>query len=120
MTTTFTTANPAFHALTGVQPVGQTQVATMADYAGTITTVKRCNDTYWVVVTRSAVNAFRGPWSAMGTSCAIWMDPTTMEFVVDYWDGPTNIEADRTRTLRAAIGVAVTVTAQRWAQQQRA
>lgn len=114
MNTTLATANPTFHALTGAQPVGQTQVATMAEYAGTITTVKRCNDTYWTVATRDARNAFRGPWNARGMSAQIWMDPTTMQFVVDYWDNNVCVEADRTRTLAAAIGVACTVTAVRW------
>jgi hypothetical protein len=114
MNTTLATTAPTFHALTGAQPVGQTQVATMAEYVGTITTVARKNDTYWVVATRDARNAFRGPWNAVGTTAQIWMDPTTMEFVVDYWEGTTCVEADRTRTLKAAIGVAADVTAQRW------
>lgn len=113
------TAAPTFHALTGGQPAGQTQVAVKADYAGTITTVARKNDTYWVVATRDALNAFRGPYTTRGASCAIWIDDSTMEFVVDYWDGPTCVEADRTRTLQAAIGVATSVTADRWARRER-
>jgi hypothetical protein len=117
-----TTAAPKFHALTGTQPVGQTQIATMAEYAGTITTVTRKNDDYWVVVTRDARNAFRGPWNASGTNAAIWRDSTTLEFVVDYWAPELGgfVEADRTRTVAAAIGVATTVTAQRWATQRAA
>jgi len=111
---TILTANPTFHALTGTQPVGQTQVATMTEHAGTVTTVTRRADTYWTVITRDVRNAFRGPWTGRGTSCAIWIDPLTMSFVVDYWDNGVCVEADRTRTLRAAIGVACTVTAARW------
>ena len=110
-----TTANPTFHALTGRQAVGRTQIATMPEYAGTITTVTRKNDTYWAVVTRDARNAFRGPWTGRGTSCAVWIDDTTMQYVVDYWDNGVCVEANRTRTLAAAIGVACSVTARRWA-----
>lgn len=120
MTTTFATAAPRFHSLTGTQPIGQTQIATMPEYADTITTVARKNELYWTVTTRNARNAFRGPWNATGTSCAIWLDPTTMEFVVDYWDGNVCVEADRTRTLKAAIGVACDVTADRWARRTHA
>ena len=114
MNATIPTARPNFHALTGTQPVGQIQITVLAEYAGTITTVKRCNETYWVVGTRDARNAFRGPWSARHRSCAIWQDGRTGAFVVDYWDAGTNIEAGRTRSLQAAIGVACDVTAQRW------
>lgn len=117
MITTLPTAAPTFHALTGTQPVGQTQVAVMTEYAGAITTITRRNDTYWIVATRDARNAFRGPWNACGMTAQIWMDAATMEFVVDYWDASfpgQAIEADRTRTLKAAVGVAADLTAQRW------
>lgn len=112
-TTTLDTAAPTFHALTGRQPVGQVQIATQAEFTGTLTSVRRCNDTYWIVVTRAIAGAFTDRRD-IGASCSIWLDPTTMEFVVGYWDGPHSVEADRTRTLGAAIGSAVTVTARRW------
>lgn len=117
MTTTLATAAPRFHALTGTQPVGRTQIATMAEYAGSVTALTRKNDTYWVVTTRDVRGAFVARFRH-NASVAIWMDTATMEFVVDYWDNSVCVEADRTRTLRAAIGVACDVTARHWATAQ--
>lgn len=112
MTTTLATVAPRFHSLNGTQPVGQAQIATMPEYTGSVTSVKRLNDAYWSVVTRSVVDAFRNP--KLGMACAIWFDQSERRYVVDYWDTSGSVEADRTRSLAAAIGVAVTVTAQRW------
>jgi hypothetical protein len=111
------TTTARYHALTGRQATGQTQVATMTEYAGAVVTLTRRNDTYWSVIARDTRNAFQGTWAVRrGTSCAIWIDDATMEFVVDYWDGSINVEVDRTHTLRAAIGVACDSTTRRWAQ----
>lgn len=107
--------NPTFHALTGEQAVGRTQITAQADYAGTITSVTRKNVAYWSVVTRTARDAFRAP--ASGASAAIWLHPAQGRYVVDYFDPTTGleVEVDRTRSLKAAIGVAASSTAQRWA-----
>jgi hypothetical protein len=115
--TIIATAAPKFHSLTGTQPVGQTQVAVASEYAGTVTTVTRGNESYWSVNVRDARNAFAPGWGDRGKTCAIWCDGLTGAYVVDYWGGKWGddaIEADRTRSLKAAIGVAVTVAAQRW------
>lgn len=123
MTTTLATAAPTFHALTGTQPVGQTQIATKAFYAGTLTSVQRISTAYWKVTTRETRDAFvpLRPASAMGASCVIWQDITTAQYVVDYFDSQCGyVEADRTRSLAAAIGVAADVTAERWLSQRAA
>jgi hypothetical protein len=113
MTITLEATTPTFHALTGEQAVGRTQITVQADYAGTITSVKRVNTNYWCVTTRSAVDAFRAP--RRGASAAIWLNGEG-RFVVDYYgEGGESIEVDTTRTLKAAIGVAASSTARRWA-----
>lgn len=112
MTITLEAAAPTFHALTGTQKVGTTQIAAQADYAGTITSVTRLNTTYWSVTTRTARDAFRAP--KLGASATIWTDAEG-RYVVDYWQNCQSVEVDRTRTLKAAIGVAASSTAQRWA-----
>jgi hypothetical protein len=117
MTATLASQAPRFHSLTGTQPVGQTQVATTSEYAGTITAVTRQNDWYWAVNVRSAVNAFVPAKREQGKTVTVWFDTNEGRYVVDYWGGEFNsesIEADRPHSLRAAIGVAVTVAAQRW------
>ena len=119
MTTTLPTQAPSFHALTGNQPVGQTQICVRAEYAGTMTSVKRLNTWYWAVTTRSVRNAFRSP--EPGASAAIWFDRAdgSGRYVVDYWTrAGYPIEAGRARSLQAAIGIACDSTATRWAAQQ--
>ena len=114
MTITTEAAAPTFHALTGEQAVGRTQIAAQADYAGTITSVTRVNVAYWSVTTRTARDAFRAP--KLGASATIWFDRAEGRYVVDYFaNGGQSVEVDRTRTLKAAIGVAASSTAQRWA-----
>lgn len=107
---------PTFHSLNGTQPVGITQVAVRADWAGTITTVKRTNESTWTVVTRSAKGAFTAQ-AEPGASAHIWYDRTEDQYVVDYWGAFPGMatEVDRCRTLAAAIGVAAGSTALRWA-----
>jgi hypothetical protein len=112
--TNLAAAAPRFHSLTGTQPVGQTQIAAVAEYTGTITSVKRVNERYWSVVTRETAGAFSFP--KLGAACAIWFDATECRYVVDYYDGAVSVEADRTRSLGAAIGVATSVTARRWSE----
>jgi hypothetical protein len=114
MNATLATQNPTFHALTGEQAVGRTQIAAQADYAGTITSVTRINTTYWSVTTRTARDAFSAP--KLGASCAIWAAEDG-RYVVDYYDTADGglVEVDRTHSLQAAIGVAASSTAQRWA-----
>lgn len=117
MTATLTTQAPSFHSLSGTQPVGQTQVAVASEIAGTITTVTRTNQQYWTVNVRSVRNAFVPAKREQGKTVTIWLDGAEGRYVVDYWGGQygnESIEADRTRSLKAAIGVAVTVAAQRW------
>lgn len=115
MTTTLATQAPSFHALTGTQPVGQTQVARASEFAGTVTTVTRENDSYWAVNVRSAVNAFVPAKREQGKTITIWFDQNEGRYVADYHTHGEYVEVDRTQGLQAAIGVAVTVAAQRWA-----
>jgi hypothetical protein len=111
------TTNPRFHALTGNQPIGQTQIATMPEYAGTLTAVKHAGVGYWVVTTRTIRDAFTAH-PERGSSATVWFHRGEGRYVVDYCDGRDYVEADRTRTLKAAIGVAADVTAQRWFARQ--
>lgn len=116
MTTTILTQAPNFHGLTGTQAVGRRQVATSADYVGTVTVLYRAADEYWNVVTRSAVKAFTDG-SEAGASASIWRDRAEGRYVVDYTDRyGVRVEAGRTRGLGAAIGVATSTTSHRWAQ----
>jgi hypothetical protein len=112
---TILTEQPSFHGLTGTQPVGGVQVAVKPIYAGTITTVRRTSSSTWIVVTRSVKGAF-GDRAERGAACSIWRDRQDGgRYVVDIWGGSEIVEADRTRSLRAAIGVACAVTASDWA-----
>lgn len=113
MTATLATQAPSFHSLTGTQPVGQTQVARASEFAGTVTMVTRQNSQYWTVTVRSVVNAFVPAKREQGKTITIWFDGSS--YVADYHTHGEYVEVDRTRGLRAAIGVAVTVAAQRWA-----
>lgn len=116
MTATLLTQAPNFHGLTGTQLVGRRQVATQADYAGTVTVLYRAADEYWSVVTRSAQNAFTHG-SEAGASASIWFDRAELRYVVDYCDRDgVRVEAGRTRGLGAAIGVATSTTSHLWAQ----
>jgi len=115
MTATLATQAPSFHSLTGTQPVGQAQVAVASDYAGTVTVVTRENTSYWAVNVRSAVNAFVPAKREQGKTITIWFDQNEGRYVADYHTHGEYVEVDRTQSLRAAIGVAVTVAAQRWA-----
>lgn len=108
--------SPNFFGLTGTQKVGRRQVATSADYAGTVTVLYRAADQYWNVVTRSAVRAF-ADGSEAGASASIWFDRAEGRYVIDYCnrDG-VRVEAGRTNGLGAAIGVATSTSSHRWAQ----
>lgn len=117
MITTLATARPTYHALNGTQPIGQTQVATSSEYAGSVTTVTRENQAYWVVNVRASRNAFNPAKRQQGKTVTIWFDSTEGRYVADYWanmPGIGIVEAGRARALRAAIGVAVTVATRRW------
>jgi len=110
---------PNFHGLTGTQSIGRRQVATSADYAGTVTVLYRAADQYWNVVTRDVRNAFTDG-SEAGTSAAIWFDRAELRYVVDYCDRDgVRVEAGRTRGLGAAIGIATSATSHRWAQSRK-
>lgn len=105
-----------FFGLTGAQPVGRRQVATSADYVGTVTVLYRAADQYWNVVTRSAIRAFTDG-SEVGASASIWFDRAEGRYVVDYCDRDgVRVEAGRTVGLGAAIGVAASATSHRWAE----
>lgn len=119
MALTITNQAPNFFALTGTQPVGQRQIAVNTDYAGSVTTLYRPNTAYWTVTTRSVRGAFTDR-AQLGCSAAVWFDQGEGRYVVDYYDGATNVEAGRARGLRAAIGIAVDVANQRWAAEQAA
>lgn len=111
------TQAPSFHSLTGTQPVGQAQVATASEVAGTVTVLTRENDQYWALNVRSVRNAFRPALREQGKTVTIWFDRNEGRYVVDYWGGEfgnQSIEADRTRSLGAAIGVAADVATRRW------
>jgi len=120
MTTTLAAQAPRFHSLTGTQPVGQTQLATMSELAGTVTTVTRQNVQYWSVNVRSARDAFVPAKREQGKTVNIWFDSNEGRYVVDYWQVGASVEADRTRSLQAAIGSAVTVAARRWLDSREA
>ena len=116
MTATLATQAPRLHSLTGTQPVGHKQVATSTEYAGAVTVLYRSAEGYWLVTTRAARNAFTHG-SEVGATCAIWQSREDGRYVVDYYEADgTLVDADRTVSLGAAIGVAVSVTCRRWAQ----
>ncbi len=119
MALTITNQAPNFFALTGTQPVGHKQIAVATDYAGSVTTLYRPNTSYWTVTTRSVRGAFSDS-PELGQSASIWFDQNEGRYVVDYYEGATNVEAGRARGLRAAIGIAVDVANQRWAAEQAA
>lgn len=114
MNATLAAQAPKFHHLTGTQPVGQRQVATTTDYAGAVTVLYRTAEEYWIVVTRGVRNAFTDR-AEIGSAAAIW-HAADGRYVVDYYDRDgQSVTADRTRSLGAAIGSAVSVTTRRWA-----
>lgn len=117
MAASIRTARPNFHHITGTQPVGQTQIATSGDYAGTVTLVKRVSAEYWQVIVRPVRDAFRGAGQrAAGCTVLVWADPEHGGYVADYWDtarSTETIEAGRARSLRAALGIAITTAGQR-------
>lgn len=116
MAATLLTKSPTFHALTGTQAVGRKQIAVATDYAGSVTVLYRTAPEYWVVVTRDVRDAFTDR-AELAPAVAIWHDGREGRYVVDYFDrSGRNIEADRTRSLRAAIGVAASVSSRRWAE----
>lgn len=117
MTATLATQAPSFHSLTGTQPVGQAQIAVASEVAGTVTVVTRENESYWTVNVRSVRDAFDPAKRQQGKTVTIWFDQNEGRYVADYWGGQygnQSIEADRTVSLKAAIGVAVDVATQRW------
>lgn len=116
MATSIATQNPTFHAITGTQAIGHTQVSVRGDYANTVTTVRRQNQDYWLVTVRQAKDAFRGP-GARGhqRTTLVWKDEDG-SYVCDYWAPSVSqepIEAGRSWTLRAALGVAISSAAER-------
>ena len=115
MTASIATQRPNFHHITGTQPVGHTQIAVFGDYAGTVTKVRRINDQYWQVRVVPARGAFRGAGHTHGMTTLVWRDRDG-SYVADYWpawatDQP--VEAARSWTLRAALGVAIGSAAER-------
>lgn len=119
MTVTFAAQDPSLHGLTGRQPVGQTQIAAIAEYAGSTTLLRRAGHDYWVVRTMDARDAFRVTWA--GVSAVICIREDSGRYVVEYhsvpwWalDAPARVEVDRCRTLKAAIGMAVAESAHCW------
>jgi hypothetical protein len=116
MTATLLTKAPNFFGLNGRQAIGRRQVATSADYAGTVSVLYRAADYYWTVSTRSARNAFT-PDAEVGASASIWFDKREGRYVVDYCDRDgVRVEAGRTQGLGAAIGVATSTTSHMWSQ----
>lgn len=116
MTATLLTQAPTFHSLNGRQAVGRRQIATSAEYAGTVAVLYRAADAYWTVTTRSAVRAFTTE-SEAGVTVAIWFDRAEGRYVVDYTDRcGVRVEAGRTWGLGAAIGIATSASSHLWAQ----
>lgn len=115
MATSIATQAPTFHAITGTQPIGHTQITVRGDYANTVTTVRRQNEDYWLVTVRQAKNAFAGSGARVLRTTLVWKD-TDGSYVADYWDTARSeqpIEAGRSWTLRAALGVAISSAAER-------
>lgn len=118
MTATILTQAPNFHGLTGRQSVGYRQVAVATNYAGAVTVLYRAADEYWNVVTRDVRDAFTDG-SQVGASASIWFDRAEGRYVIDYCDRDgVRVEAGRSRGLGAAIGIATSTTAHRWAQER--
>lgn len=116
MVTSIATQAPTFHAITGTQAIGHTQISVRGDYANTVTTVKRMNTDYYLVTVRQAKNAF-ATWPAVAVtrSARVWKD-TDGSYVADYWDTARcdqPIEAARSWDLRAALAVAIGSAAER-------
>ncbi len=113
MAASIRTQNPSFHSLRADAPVGRVpQIFTSADYAGTITQVWRHNTHYWSITTREALNAFSNP--TLGFTAHVWYDQASGQYVADYHSQRFgSVEITRTRDPLAALGAAITDTAER-------
>lgn len=115
MATSIATQAPTFHAITGTQPIGHTQISVRGDYANTVTTVRRQNTDYYLVTVRQAKNAFAGAGARVQRTTLVWKDGDG-SYVADYWDTARcdqPIEAARSWDLRAALAVAIGMAAER-------
>jgi len=106
MATSIATQNPTFHALSTDVPVGHKQVFVRGGYAGTVTTVTRCNTNYWAVSVRTVRGAFSGA-SVSSVTAQVWLHPASGRWVADYSQADGYVEIAESRDLLAALGLAI-------------
>lgn len=100
-----------------IPAIGRSAILCSPDFTGTVVRIKRENEGYFSVAVREVQGAFSGIGQPVrqAISAQVWFDQTDGCWVADHREGccPTSVEDDRTYSLGAALGTAMSTAAQR-------
>jgi hypothetical protein len=100
-----------------IPAIGRSAILCSPDFTGTVVRIKRENEGYFSVAVREVQGAFSGIGQPVRAAVVsqVWFDSADGCWVVDHREGhdPNSIEDDRTYSIGAALGVAMSTAAQR-------
>lgn len=94
-------------------PIGQTAILCGAEFAGTVTRIKRITSAYWTIIMSVSTSTFcEGTPTSQTIRAHVWQN-SNGRWIVDYRQDLDTLEVSDCRTLEAALGVAVWSVAER-------